>query len=213
MKDISSKRKDYIKAKLELSDLASDPIAQFERWYLEAEKSGTEEPNAMTLSTATLDSRPSSRIVLLKGFNSKGFLFYTNFKSRKGQEIERNPQVALTFWFIELQRQVRIEGIAEKLDYDTSIGYFHSRPRGSQISAWASPQSQIITDEEYIERRNKVEQKFEGLDHLPLPEFWGGYIVKPSIIEFWQGRANRYHDRFQYHLQDSGKWQIDRLAP
>jgi pyridoxamine 5'-phosphate oxidase len=213
MKDLSDKRLEYQKASLNKEDMAIDPMVQFERWYLDAEQSEIMEPNAMTLSTVSEDGKPSSRIVLLKGFNSKGFIFYTNYESRKGREIAVNPWVSLVFWFKELQRQVRIEGLAGKVDHDTALGYFHSRPRGSQISAWASPQSQVIDEQTFEANRQQIEERFKGLDHLPLPEFWGGYMVKPSIMEFWQGRENRYHDRFKYHLSDDGHWYIDRLAP
>lgn len=213
MADLADKRKSYDKGSLCADDLSSDPIIQFERWYQDAEKAGIDEPNAMTLATATANGQPSARIVLLKGFGQKGFAFYTNYTSRKGQELSANPQGALLFFWKELERQVRIEGEVVKTSEDESISYFHSRPRGSQLSAWASPQSQEIKEHYLKEKREEVVKRFDGVDPLPLPQHWGGYIVKPSVIEFWQGRENRYHDRIKFRLSDNGSWSCTRLAP
>lgn len=213
MSNLSDKRENYTKAILKKEDLSLDPTIQFERWYQEAEKTNIKEPNAMTLATSTANGSPSARMVLLKGFGPKGFVFYTNYTSRKGQELADNPQVAAVFWWKELERQVRIEGTAEKVSEDTSISYFHSRPRASQLSAWASPQSQEIKETYLDLKRAEVTERFEGEDPLPLPHFWGGFIIKPSIIEFWQGRESRYHDRYRYSLSDNEQWIISRLAP
>ncbi len=213
MDNLENKRLEYGKDVIRKEDLAHDPMAQFDRWYQDAERAKISEPNAMTLASVSADGKPSARIVLLKGFNQRGFSFYTNYESRKSKEIIKNPMVSAVFWWKELVRQVRIEGIAEKLDFDTSLSYFHSRPRGSQISAWASPQSEIIDFEQMLDKREEIEKKFEGQDSLPLPEFWGGFLIQASSIEFWQGRENRFHDRFRYRLADDGHWTLDRLAP
>ena len=213
MGDLADRRKSYQKDLLEEQNLSSDPIIQFERWYQDAEKAGIDEPNAMTLATANLHGLPSARIVLLKGFGPKGFAFYTNYTSQKAQELAANPQAALVFHWKELERQVRIQGVVEKASEDASISYFHSRPRGSQLSAWASPQSQEIKEHYLEEKRAEVENRFADVDPIPLPHFWGGYILKPSILEFWQGREHRMHDRFRYRAADDGKWTVDRLAP
>lgn len=214
MDNLADKRKEYdMHDGMVMEDLAKDPVVQFERWYQDAEKANVDEPNAMTLATVDLDGKPSARIVLLKGFDSNGFSFFSNYESRKAKEILNNPMVALVFWWQEIHRQVRIEGVAHKMDYDSSLSYFHSRPRGSQLSAWASSQSNIIDKEELYKKRDEVEDKFKGEDLIPLPDFWGGFIIKPICIEFWQGRENRFHDRFKYHLADNQNWVIDRLAP
>jgi len=198
---------------LNFEDLAKDPIIQFERWYQDAEKAKIEEPNGMTLATVGSNGQPSARIVLLKGFGQKGFAFYTNYNSRKGQELNENPQAALVFWYKELQRQIRITGTVEKLSYEASMSYFHSRPRGSQLSAIASPQSTIITKEELVKQRKDIEEKHKDDNPIPLPKFWGGYVLKPSVMEFWQGKDNRLHDRMKYTLSDDGQWGVVRLAP
>ena len=213
MKNLNDVRENYTKAKLSKDDLAIDPIVQFERWYQELEKNDIIEPNAMTLASVSESGHPSARTVLLKGFSKDGFIFYTNYTSKKGQEVINNPQVALLFWWKEMERQIRIEGIAEKVTQETSRSYFQSRPRASQISAWASPQSQEINEAYLTEKRNQVEKEYEGVEKIPLPHFWGGFIVKPSLIEFWQGRRNRYHDRYQYTLSDDTTWNMTRLAP
>ena len=188
MENLEDSRKSYEKNILSREDLSSDPIIQFERWYQEAEKAGIEEPNAMTLATSNREGKPSARIVLLKGFGPKGFVFYTNYASQKGQDLVQNPQAAVVFWWKELERQIRIDGEVVKTKLDTSIGYFHSRPRGSQISAWASPQSQEIKEHYLPEKRKEVEERFKEVDPIPLPHHWGGFLLKPSTLEFWQGR-------------------------
>jgi len=213
MANLGDVRKNYYKDVLFLGALSADPMIQFERWYQDAERIKLKEPNAMTLATVSANGQPSARIVLLKGFDKTGFTFYTNYVSKKGQDIAANPQVGLCFLWKDLERQVRIEGVAEKVDEEVSKGYFNSRPRGSQISAWASPQSQEINEEYLDDKRKLVEDQFADKETIPLPPHWGGYTVKPSRIEFWQGRSNRYHDRFKYQLSDSGNWKIVRLAP
>ena len=214
MDNLKDRRTEYTSERqLKIGDMAKDPIVQFERWYLEAEQGGVNEPNGMTLCTVSEGGKPSGRIVLLKGFSQRGFSFYTNYDSRKSQEILANPQVSAVFWWRPHFRQIRIEGVAEKVDRDASMSYFHSRPRGSQVSAWASPQSQVITLDEMQEKRAEMEIKYDNDDLIPLPEFWGGFVIRPYIIEFWQGQENRYHDRFRYRHSDDGSWKIDRLAP
>ena len=213
MENLGSARERYLKGELNVEELSRDPIIQFERWYQDAEKANVDEPNGMTLATVNADGQPSARIVLLKGFGQKGFAFYTNYNSQKGQELNENPKAALVFWYKELQRQIRISGTVEKLSFDASQSYFHSRPKGSQMSAIASPQSQIITKEELIKRRAEIELKHKNDNDIPLPDYWGGYILKPSTIEFWQGRDDRLHDRMKYTLSEDGKWGVDRLAP
>jgi pyridoxamine 5'-phosphate oxidase len=209
---IQSLRQDYRTAQLQESDINKNPIQQFEKWFADALKAELYEPNAMTLATADKNGKPNARIVLLKGFDENGFNFYTNYLSQKGKELKKNPQACLVFFWAELERQVRIEGKVEKLDKITSEAYFHSRPIGSQIGAIASPQSQIIPN------RNGIEAKVEELTltyqdkTIPKPAHWGGYIVKPTAIEFWQGRSNRLHDRIRYEFVN-GKWQTNRLAP
>ena len=211
---IADLRREYKQESLDLSDVRPDPIAQFRHWFEEALASDLPEPNAMVLATATPDARPSARVVLLKGLEADSFLFYTNYSSRKGRDIAENPQVALTFNWLELERQVRIEGRAEKLPPDTSTEYFQSRPRGSQIGAWASPQSQSIPSREALETRVlQFEETHQGEDTLPRPDFWGGYRVIPSLIEFWQGRPSRLHDRICYTRSEQAPWRIERLAP
>ncbi|MBI5917274.1 MAG: pyridoxamine 5'-phosphate oxidase [Bacteroidetes bacterium] len=207
-------REDYKSNGLTINDLDANVFAQFHNWFQDALKAGAGEPNAMTLATSTPDGRPSARVVLLKDYGPDGFTFFTNYESRKGRELEANPNVALVFLWLDLQRQVRIEGQVEKLPRAASESYFQSRPRGSQIGAWASPQSSLLENREVLEAKvEAAEKKFQGVDRLPLPEFWGGYLVKPTLIEFWQGQSSRLHDRFQYTKQADGGWLIERLAP
>lgn len=209
---IQNLRQDYRSAELNESDVNKSPIKQFEHWFADAMKAQLYEPNVMTLATADKTGKPNARIVLLKGFDENGFSFYTNYLSQKGKEMKKNPQACLVFFWAELERQVRIEGKVEKLDKEASEKYFHSRPKGSQIGAIVSPQSQIIPN------RNILETKVEELNviyqdkTIPKPAHWGGYIVKPTSIEFWQGRTSRLHDRIKYDLIN-GKWQTTRLAP
>ena len=213
MHNLAEIRKEYSKATLDVTNVANDPINQFTKWFDEAVKSKVLEPNAMSLATVSNDNRPSCRIVLLKGIEENKFLFYTNYQSHKGKELENNPVCALTFFWPELERQVRIEGIASRVGENQSLEYFQSRPVGAQVSAWASPQSSIIENRTILEERVKqIEKRFEGNKVLPRPQQWGGYAVAPHMIEFWQGRENRLHDRLEY-VQVEGSWKILRLAP
>ncbi len=206
-------RKDYRAEKLSETDVKKNPIEQFDHWFDEALKSGIYEPNAMTLATASSDGKPAARIVLLKGFNQDGFVFYTNYLSRKGKELAKNPVVALVFFWPELERQVRIEGTIEKVSKETSEKYFKSRPKESQIGALASPQSQVIEDRSLLEKNWQALEKKYADQEIPKPSFWGGYLVKPQVIEFWQGRSSRLHDRIVYRKADKNNWKIVRLAP
>lgn len=213
MQYLADIRKEYAKASLDTSIVDKDPIVQFETWFREALKAEVEEPNAMHLATVNSAGRPSGRVVLLKGVENHKFLFYTNYQSKKGQELEHNPACALTFFWSELERQVRIEGVAERVIADNSDAYFKSRPRGSQLGAWASPQSTPIQSRQILEERAKqIEKKFENSATVPRPHQWGGYQIDPFLIEFWQGRPNRLHDRIEYTKSD-GVWKILRLAP
>ena len=210
---IADMRKEYTQQSLDISDVASDPIEQFTRWFKEARNAEVPEPNAMHLSTVSSDNRPSGRIVLLKGIEDRQFLFYTNYRSRKGQEMDRTPYAALTFFWAELERQVRIEGTISRVNEQTSNDYFHSRPRDSQIGAWTSPQSQFIDSREVLnDRKADFTQKFTN-QPVPRPPHWGGYTLSPEAIEFWQGRPSRLHDRVFYQRGSDGSWQIQRLAP
>ena len=206
-------REDNTGTPLSESNTKADPIKQFEVWFNEAQEANVPESNAMMLATATNDGRPSARIVLLKGVNEHGFMFYTNYLSRKGKEITKNPVGALTFFWAGMERQVRVEGTIEKLSKEQSEKYFHSRPKDSQIGAVVSPQSQEI------ESREVLEKKWSGLaeeyaeKEVPKPSFWGGYILKPRMIEFWQGRPSRLHDRIAYKKIDNKNWKKVRLAP
>lgn len=210
--NIGAIRTEYKQRQLSEADVAATPHQQFEIWWQEVINSNIEEPNAMTLSTVSADGQPSSRIVLLKGFDSNGLVFFTNYKSRKGREIAANNRVSLLFFWKELERQIRIDGIAEKIDAGQSDSYFLSRPTGSQIGAWASPQSEPVENREALDRLvNDMEQKFTD-ETLTRPDHWGGYIVKPARIEFWQGRPNRLHDRIEYS-GNRNEWKVQRLAP
>ncbi|WP_379091711.1 pyridoxamine 5'-phosphate oxidase [Pedobacter sp. UC225_65] len=209
---IQNLRQDYRAAELNESDVAKNPIKQFELWFADAMKAQLYEPNVMTLATADKSGKPNARIVLLKGFDENGFSFYTNYLSQKGKEMKKNPQACLVFFWAELERQVRIEGKVEKLDKEASEKYFHSRPKGSQIGAIASPQSQVIANRVLLETKvEELNQTYQDKT-IPKPAHWGGYIVKPTSIEFWQGRSSRLHDRIKYDLIN-GKWQTTRLAP
>jgi pyridoxamine 5'-phosphate oxidase len=206
-------REEYKTASLSENDSKADPVKQFDAWFKEAVDAKIPEPNAMTLATATHDGRPSARIVLLKGVYDNGFVFYTNYLSRKGKEITKNPLGALTFFWAGMERQVRIEGTIEKITREQSDKYFQSRPKGSQIGALASPQSQEIASREILEKK-WAELETEYADKtIPKPSFWGGYILKPRLIEFWQGRPSRLHDRILYKKIDNTNWKKVRLAP
>ena len=210
---LSKLRSEYSSASLDVSSILPDPIQQFEKWFLEALNAKVMEPNAMNLSTINADNRPSSRIVLLKGIEEKKFVFYSNYQSTKGKELDQNPACALTFFWPELERQVRIEGLAERINEERAEKYFQSRPRGSQVGAWTSPQSSIIKSRSILEERaEQIEKRFEGLAVLPKPNQWGGYQVDAQVIEFWQGRPNRLHDRIQF-LKIDNAWKSHRLAP
>jgi pyridoxamine 5'-phosphate oxidase len=213
MTKIADIRKEYKLQTLNESDVANDPIQQFGKWWNEALKSEIDEINAMVLATATKDGKPSARIVLLKGYDEKGFVFYTNYDSQKGLELADNPNASIVFFWKELQRQVRIDGIIEKVSAEESDTYFNSRPEGSRIGAWASPQSKVVATRSELENSYETyHQKFAG-KNIPRPTHWGGYRIKPIEIEFWQGRPNRLHDRILYSLKDEGSWKIERLAP
>ena len=193
-------------------DLAKDPFRQFEKWFQEAEAAKVHEPNAMTLATASADGKPSARTVLLKGLDGRGFMFFSNYQSRKGRELEANPRASLVFpWFV-LERQVIVEGVVTKVAREESEAYFHSRPRASQLGAWVSQQSSIITHRDVLEESMKaLETKYAGQE-VPLPPHWGGWRLAPETVEFWQGRRSRLHDRLRYRRNQDG-WTVERLAP
>ena len=198
---------------MRIRDLDPDPIQQFALWFDEALNASVKEPNAMALATVNEQGKPAVRIVLLKGFDESGFVFYTNYESQKGRELAHHPQAALVFFWQELQRQVRIEGTVKKVSKKISIEYFQSRPKGSQIGAWASPQSQVIESREVLEQNvESLQKRYANDSVLPKPPQWGGYLVRPLKIEFWQGQLSRLHDRICY-TKKRGKWNIERLAP
>ena len=205
-------RTDYTKHGLLEKDLAADPFTQFGRWFDQALSAHIDEPNAMTLATASLDGQPSARVVLLKGFDQNGFVFYSNYESRKGRELDQNNKATLLFFWSSLERQIRIEGVIEKVSVEESKQYFDSRPEGSRIGAWSSRQSASISSRDILEENfNKFSQSFAQQD-IPLPPYWGGYRLKPHVFEFWQGRESRLHDRLRYRFADD-RWHIDRLSP
>ena len=210
--EIAGLRTDYKLKTLNEEDVAVNAIEQFTRWWNEAVGSAIEEVNAMTLATISADGMPSARIVLLKNYDKRGFVFYTNYDSAKGKALAANPKAALVFFWKELERQVRIQGMVEKVSAEESDEYFNSRPAGSRIGAWSSPQSEVIPNRHVLEN-NVTKYTVEMKDGIPRPEHWGGYRVTPSKIEFWQGRSNRLHDRIQYTRQADGNWQTARLAP
>jgi len=205
-------REEYTGSGLRESDADPDPIEQFRGWFEQALAADLHEPNAMTLATATPGGSPSARMVLLKGFDERGFVFYTNYEGRKAEELEANPRAALVLYWGELRRQVRVEGGVSRLPDAESDAYFAGRPRGSQLGAWASEQSRPVSDRGVLEQRlRELEANYEGHD-VPRPPFWGGYRVEPETIEFWQGRENRLHDRMVYRRSD-GQWRRERLQP
>jgi pyridoxamine 5'-phosphate oxidase len=211
--NIAELRRNYALETLTEADVHPHPMVQFNRWFSEALKSELIEPNAMTLATVSATGRPSARTVLLKGVDERGFVFYTNYNSRKGQDLEANPAAALLFTWLELERQVRIEGQVEKIPAAESLAYFQSRPKSSQIGAWASPQSTLIPDRRILEQAvERLNVEYAEVQVLPLPSHWGGYVLKPDWFEFWQGRESRLHDRMAYRL-DKGDWIRERLAP
>lgn len=210
---IASLREDYQRDTLEINEVAQNPIEQFTIWFNEALNSNELEPNAMTLATATKDGIPSARIVLLKGVHDENFTFYTNYNSKKGQELIDNPNAALVFNWLSMQRQIRIQGSVKKISRSESEAYFQSRPKGSQIGAWASPQSQVINDRDILEdKKTALETEYQNTEILPCPPHWGGFLVEPKVIEFWQGRSSRLHDRICY-TKLGNDWKIERLAP
>jgi len=209
---IQNLRQDYRSASLAESDVDQNPFIQFEKWFKEALDAQLFEPNVMTLATADLSGRPSARILLLKGFDENGFVFFTNYDSKKGKELAENPQAAMVFFWGDLERQVRIEGTITKVDEEESTAYFHSRPKGSQIGATASTQSSVIPNREVLEDRVTALTEEFSEKEVPRPANWGGYRLKPDLIEFWQGRSSRLHDRINYEAVD-GSWIINRLAP
>jgi len=210
---IADIRKDYFHKSLDETEVESNPIKQFDCWWKEALEANINEVNAMTVATSSADGMPSARIMLLKGFSEKGFVFFTNYNSFKGQQLTENPRVCLVFFWKELERQVRITGIIEKTSDAESDAYFQSRPKASQVGAITSPQSQVIESRQWLDDRYKKLTEQSEKIAIQRPVHWGGYLVKPVIIEFWQGRPGRLHDRIQYSLLDDGSWKIERLAP
>ncbi|OHE78335.1 MAG: pyridoxamine 5'-phosphate oxidase [Verrucomicrobia bacterium RIFCSPHIGHO2_12_FULL_41_10] len=212
--DITSLRRDYVHSALRRQDLQADPIDQFHLWFDAATScQDVVEPNAMMLSTTSLDLSITSRMVLLKGYDKKGFRFFTNTKSLKGRQMSENPRVALLFYWTALERQVHINGTTTLLPRIDTENYFHSRPRDSQLGAWASHQSDTLPDRKTLEERMEYfKKRFEGRE-VPLPDFWSGYLITPDSMQFWQGRSDRLHDRFRYTKKENGEWSIERLNP
>lgn len=211
--EIADLRRDYKLKALNEADVAKDPFAQFGYWWHDVMDSKIDEPNAMTVATANAQGIPAARICLLKGYDTNGFVFFTNYNSHKGQDLAANPHASLVFFWKELERQVCIEGRVEKLSDADNDAYFFSRPAGSRIGAWSSPQSQVIASRNIIEQNYLQYEAQYGTENIPRPPHWGGFVVKPHTIEFWQGRSSRMHDRIRYTLQADGSWKIERLAP
>jgi pyridoxamine 5'-phosphate oxidase len=211
-KDIASIRRDYQMASLDEAATSANPMDQFTHWWEHATTSNIDEVNAFVLSTVDANRAPASRVVLLKGYTPEGFIFFTNYDSNKGKEITANPNVAMNFFWKELERQVRITGTIKKISEEESAEYFHSRPLGSQVGAWASPQSQVIPNREFLEKNFTEQTEIYKEGNVPLPPHWGGYIVHPTQVEFWQGRSSRLHDRIRYSFENH-QWTKVRLAP
>lgn len=213
-KDLSHYRQIYNQGELLESNLSDNPMQQFQSWFLEAQQSDTErEANAVSVASIGTDGFPKTRVVLLKKYTHEGFIFYTNYNSEKGKAIAQNPNVCLSFFWAGLERQVIIKGIAEKLSENLSDGYFESRPRGSQLGAIVSAQSEVIPSREYLQEKLTALENFYENKEIPRPDYWGGFLVRPISIEFWQGRPNRLHDRIRYSLTDDFDWKIERLSP
>jgi len=218
MSDLANLRREYAQAELTREHVSDDPVEQFREWFSAAQDADVDDPNAMTLATAAPDGTPSARIVLLKGVDNRGFRFFTNYESRKGTELGQNPHAALVFYWSPLERQVRVEGAVERVPEEESTAYFERRPRGSQLGAWASPQSRVVESRDRLEAElDHAKETYSDAESVPRPPNWGGYILRPIQIEFWQGRPNRLHDRIRYRRSDvddgEERWTIDRLAP
>lgn len=212
--DLAGLRREYETQGLRRAELHPDPIEQFATWFSTAVNSGLPDANAISLATATSDGKPSARVVLLKGFDQRGFVFFTNYQSGKGRELEANPQAAFVVYWMQLERQVRVTGRVEKTSREESETYFSDRPRGSKLGAWVSHQSEVIDARRILDARlAEMTERFAGDKDIPVPPHWGGYRVIPATIEFWQGRANRLHDRFRYTRARNDSWTIERLAP
>jgi pyridoxamine 5'-phosphate oxidase len=212
--ELANLRQDYRRAVLDEAHCSPHPVRQFEHWFKEAKSADLKEPNAMTLATVSASGQPAARIVLLKGIERDGFIFYTNYESRKGRELAANPRCALTFFWAELERQVRVEGTVEKVSKEQSERYFNGRPKGSRLGAVVSNQSTELPSRQPLETRlAELELAYADNDDVPMPAQWGGYHLTPHLLEFWQGRANRLHDRIVYRLNSDGTWHLGRLAP
>lgn len=211
--DVSQFRREYLKGGLNRADLDGDPVAQFTQWFDQARKTNIADPTAMILATVDADGQPSQRTVLLKYYDEKGFVFFTNYESRKAKEIKENQKVSLLFVWLELERQVMINGIASRISAVDSAKYFMSRPKESQMAAWVSSQSHALSSRQMLMQKFEEMKRKVGEGKVPLPSFWGGYRVEPTEVEFWQGRKNRLHDRFCYHKSEDGSWPLERLAP